>query len=82
MSESEPQSQMVQRYVNYCSWCAKHYQEVGPLVEGPNYVYICQQCIILCAELIEKERARRGLEPLDVTGEITARQRARSGLPP
>lgn len=43
---------------SFCSFCRKSYQEVGPLVEGPNEVYICGQCVELCQSIIEQERYR------------------------
>jgi hypothetical protein len=44
----------------YCSFCCKAHPEVGPLVEGPNWVYICYKCIHLCARIAEDELRRRG----------------------
>ena len=43
----------------YCSFCRKHYREVGPLVEGPGGAYICGDCVSLCAKILEQERRRR-----------------------
>ena len=43
----------------YCSFCRKHYREVGPLVEGPGEAYICGDCVSLCAKILEQERRRR-----------------------
>ena len=43
-----------------CSFCAKSYREVGPLVEGPDDVYVCGECIELCQSILEQERRRRG----------------------
>ncbi|MFN3157864.1 MAG: ATP-dependent Clp protease ATP-binding subunit ClpX [Rubinisphaera brasiliensis] len=43
-----------------CSFCAKSYREVGPLVEGPDDVYICENCIELCQSILNQERKRRG----------------------
>ncbi|MBX3448530.1 MAG: ATP-dependent Clp protease ATP-binding subunit ClpX [Planctomycetaceae bacterium] len=43
-----------------CSFCRKSYREVGPLVEGPDEVYICGECIELCQSILEQERRRRG----------------------
>jgi hypothetical protein len=43
----------------YCSFCRKSYRDVGPLVEGPDNVYICGECIDLCQRIIEQEKARR-----------------------
>jgi ATP-dependent Clp protease ATP-binding subunit ClpX len=37
-----------------CSFCNKPREQVRRLVEGPG-VYICDECIELCAELIEEE---------------------------
>ena len=43
-----------------CSFCRKSYREVGPLVEGPDEVYICGECIELCQSILEQEHRRRG----------------------
>ena len=44
----------------FCSFCRKSYRDVGPLVEGPNEVYICGECIELCQSIIDQEKRRRG----------------------
>src|SRR5438067_3891596 len=44
----------------YCSFCRKSYRDVGPLVEGPNDVYICGECVELCQSIIDQEKRRRG----------------------
>ncbi|MGE3315064.1 MAG: ATP-dependent Clp protease ATP-binding subunit ClpX [Planctomycetaceae bacterium] len=43
-----------------CSFCRKSYRDVGPLVEGPDDVYICGECIELCQSILDQERKRRG----------------------
>ncbi|MCA8989210.1 MAG: AAA family ATPase, partial [Planctomycetaceae bacterium] len=43
-----------------CSFCGKSYREVGPLVEGPEDVFICENCIDLCQSILNQERKRRG----------------------
>lgn len=43
-----------------CSFCRKSYREVGPLVEGPEDVYICGNCIELCQSILDQEKRRRG----------------------
>lgn len=43
-----------------CSFCRKSYRDVGPLVEGPDDVYICGECIDLCQSILDQERKRRG----------------------
>ncbi|MDO5309957.1 MAG: ATP-dependent Clp protease ATP-binding subunit ClpX [Planctomycetia bacterium] len=43
----------------YCSFCHKSHREVGPLVEGPEEVYICGECVDLCNTILTQERKRR-----------------------
>lgn len=38
-----------------CSFCGKHRDQVRKLIAGPNDVYICDECIDLCSEIIEEE---------------------------
>ena len=40
-----------------CSFCGKHQRQVKKLIAGPD-VYICNQCIDLCVEIIAKERPK------------------------
>nr|WP_290669364.1 ATP-dependent Clp protease ATP-binding subunit ClpX [Ardenticatena sp.] len=46
-----------------CSFCNRDQTEVGRLIAGPNSVYICDECVELCREILEEEapplRARR-----------------------
>src|SRR5213080_3309875 len=51
----------------YCSFCRKSYRDVGPLVEGPNDVYICGECVELCQSIIDQEKRRRGVSKKTVT---------------
>jgi ClpX C4-type zinc finger len=37
-----------------CSFCGKAQNEVGKLIAGPD-VYICNECVDLCCEIIEEE---------------------------
>jgi hypothetical protein len=64
--QSEPANhpKLYPRYPGYCSFCRKSYHEVGALAEGPDEVFICYRCLLLCKEIIENECARRGVEPL------------------
>ena len=45
----------------FCSFCRKSFRDVGPLVEGPGDVYICGDCIVLCQQILDTERKRRGV---------------------
>ncbi len=38
-----------------CSFCGKSQDQVRKLVAGPKGVYICDECIEVCAEIIEDE---------------------------
>src|SRR5215510_7340319 len=48
------------RRVTTCSFCGKTSREVGPMVEGPNEVYICSNCTDLCQNIFRQERRRVG----------------------
>ena len=43
----------------FCSFCHRSSREVGPLVEGPNYVFICGDCLDLCQSILTREKRRR-----------------------
>lgn len=38
-----------------CSFCGKTESQVMKLLKGPNGVYICDECVELCSEIIEEE---------------------------
>src|SRR5213592_1424006 len=40
-----------------CSFCGKSQDLVQRLIAGPGGVYICDECIDLCREIIEEEQA-------------------------
>ncbi len=41
----------------FCSFCGKNQKEVKKLIAGPA-VYICDECIQLCSEIIEEEDSK------------------------
>jgi ATP-dependent Clp protease ATP-binding subunit ClpX len=51
------------RKVTTCSFCGKTSREVGPMVEGPNDVYICSNCTDLCQNIFKQERRRVASKP-------------------
>jgi len=55
----------------FCSFCGKNQKEVTKLIAGPA-VYICDECIQLCSEIIEEESGKdaEDLENLLVPKEI------------
>ena len=38
-----------------CSFCGKRHGQVRKLISGPEGIFICNECVELCAELIEDE---------------------------
>jgi ATP-dependent Clp protease ATP-binding subunit ClpX len=46
------------RRVTTCSFCGKSSRDVGPMVEGPNDVYICSNCVDLAHNIIRQEKRK------------------------
>ncbi len=44
-----------------CSFCNKGQEEVRRLIAGPNRVYICDECVQLCREIIEEEEPAKAV---------------------
>ncbi len=38
-----------------CSFCGKRRQDVRRLIDGPGSAYICDECVVLCHEILEEE---------------------------
>ena len=58
----------------FCSFCGKNQKEVKKLIAGPA-VYICDECIQLCSEIIEEETEKEAgeLSTLMIPKEIKTR---------
>jgi len=41
-----------------CSFCHRSSEDAGPIVEGPNGVFICGGCVELCQNIIRQEQRR------------------------
>ncbi len=39
----------------FCSFCGRLRQEVDKLIEGPNNVYICDECVDVCHKIMKDE---------------------------
>lgn len=39
-----------------CSFCGKSQEQVQRLIAGPGGVYICDECVDLCREILEEEK--------------------------
>ena len=54
-----------------CSFCGKRNDQVRKILSGPNGVYICDECIELCNELINEEfEDEMGGAPLQALNDI------------
>lgn len=51
-----------------CSFCHKTQDQVRKLIAGPEGVYICDECVDICAEIIEEESEEEGaqLDPAEI----------------
>src|SRR6266498_2728901 len=49
-----------------CSFCSKNQDQVRRLIAGPGAVYICDECVELCREIIQEDSTSTGRpkEPL------------------
>ncbi len=45
-----------------CSFCNKTQEQVRKLIAGPTGVYICDECVDLCADIIEEEYEEEAVE--------------------
>jgi ATP-dependent Clp protease ATP-binding subunit ClpX len=66
--------------VQKCSFCHRDHEAVGRLIAGPDQVYICDECVELCVEILEEEkqkenkaRAAAGVSDLPAPREIYRR---------
>ena len=44
-----------------CSFCGKSQGQVRKLISGPGDVYICDECVELCAEIVDEEFEEEGV---------------------
>ena len=45
-----------------CSFCGKSQDQVRKLIAGPNGAYICDECVDICAEIVEEELLNDGFD--------------------
>ena len=51
-----------------CSFCGKNQDQVRKMIAGTNGVYICDECIELCSEILEEELGKEEEERPDFSG--------------
>ncbi|MDE5865915.1 MAG: ATP-dependent Clp protease ATP-binding subunit ClpX, partial [Lachnospiraceae bacterium] len=51
-----------------CSFCNKTQDQVKKMIAGPGSVYICDECVDVCADIIEEEYEdeAEAVEALDI----------------
>ncbi|GMV86382.1 MAG: ATP-dependent Clp protease ATP-binding subunit ClpX [Dehalococcoidia bacterium] len=47
----------------HCSFCGKNQDQVRRLIAGPGAVYICDECVDLCREIIDEESGTAAAAP-------------------
>ncbi|MGI8925054.1 MAG: ATP-dependent Clp protease ATP-binding subunit ClpX [Tepidiformaceae bacterium] len=58
----------------HCSFCGKNQDQVRRLIAGPGAVYICDECVDLCREIIDEETGTHP-SPASARGEKASSQR-------
>jgi hypothetical protein len=58
----------------HCSFCHRTRDEVSKLVAGPAGVFICDECVQVCVDILERERQLPRKTP---SGPETSRRHAR-----
>ncbi len=43
------------KFTPECSFCGRGQEEVKKLISGPGGVYICNECVVLCKDVLDKE---------------------------
>ena len=46
-----------------CSFCGKNQDQVRRLIAGPGAVYICDECVELCREIIQEDSSGSTVKP-------------------
>lgn len=62
----------------YCSFCGKSQHEVRRLIAGPC-VYVCDECVRICADIINEETQIRVSPPEQTEEEIPVSERLSCG---
>jgi len=54
-----------------CSFCHKNAEDVDRLISGPEDVYICDECVSLCVEILEEEKQGAAeVPPAEITADL------------
>ncbi|MGN0823234.1 MAG: ATP-dependent Clp protease ATP-binding subunit ClpX [Candidatus Gallimonas sp.] len=47
----------MEKYEQYCSFCGKEKSKTKKLIAGPDGIYICDECVELCKDMLDKTPA-------------------------
>ncbi|MGE5138405.1 MAG: ATP-dependent Clp protease ATP-binding subunit ClpX [Rudaea sp.] len=50
----------------FCSFCNRGQEQVNRLIAGPDSVFICDECVELCREILEEDTSEPKGEPLSI----------------
>ena len=42
------------KYEPSCSFCGKEKSKTKKLIAGPDWIYICDECVELCKDMLDK----------------------------
>ena len=54
----------------HCSFCGKSQDRVMKLIAGPDNIFICNECVEVCAEMIDEELYEMGEEANDLDSDF------------
>ncbi|NBI31824.1 ATP-dependent Clp protease ATP-binding subunit ClpX [Enterorhabdus sp. P55] len=63
----------------YCAFCGKVPQQVNAMISGPNGIYICDECISVCADAMMRDLGFSMSQELDLIEEEQELPRHRRG---
>ena len=63
-----------------CSFCTRGQDEVQRLIAGPGSIFICDECVALCMQIIAEERASQASPTAITLGRLPAPMRLREQL--
>jgi hypothetical protein len=53
--EANPHSSSRKKPQYRCSFCSKHEDDVRRLIAGPDSIYICDECVTICQEILAED---------------------------
>ena len=54
------------KYEQYCSFCGKEKAKTKKLIAGPDGIFICDECVALCNDMLQKTPSTDAPEPVEL----------------